>query len=278
MHTFETPAPVSLHVRTGGGRVSVTADETVRTTVELTPLNTAGEDAVARATVVQRGDTVLVNVPGRRGGFLRESPAVAILVHVPDGGHLDLQAESSDLTATGRYADVTCVTGSGDIDVERVLGPARLKSGSGDVSAGKVDGVLVATTGSGNVSVEESGEAATMTVGSGDISIGELSGEVVTKTGSGDVEVGRLAGSLVTKTGSGDVTVRRAASGSLRAKGASGNITVGIAEGTCAWLDVSTLTGRVSQELGESAAPADGQHRVEITAHTVSGDLRVHRS
>lgn len=80
------------------------------------------------------------------------------------------------------------------------------------------------------------------------------------------------------KTGSGDLTVRRATSGSVRANGASGSISIGIEEGTAAWLDVSTVSGRVSQELGESDAPGEDQQRVEITAHTVSGNLRVHRS
>ena len=98
------------------------------------------------------------------------------------------------------------------------------------------------------------------------------------KTGSGDVEVDRLGGTLVTKSGSGDLVVRRATSGSVKANGASGSITIGVAQGTAAWLDVSTLTGRVIQELDQTGAPTDDQQRVEITAHTVSGDLRVHRS
>ncbi len=89
--------------------------------------------------------------------------------------------------------------------------------------------------------------------------------------------MGRLGGRLQTKTGSGSLTVRRATSGVVRANGASGDITIGIEEGTAAWLDVSTVSGRVTQELGESPAPTDGQHRVEITARTVSGNLRVFR-
>ena len=100
---------------------------------------------------------------------------------------------------------------------------------------------------------------------------------MVTKSGSGDVEVGRLGGRLQTKSGSGSLTVRRATSGMVRANGASGDISIGIEEGTAAWLDLSTVSGRVTQELEESAAPSDGQQRVEITAHTVSGDLRVFR-
>jgi DUF4097 and DUF4098 domain-containing protein YvlB len=146
------------------------------------------------------------------------------------------------------------------------------------VRAAQVDDQLVISTGSGNVSVDRSGRSATLTAGSGDISIGELAGDTTTKTGSGDVEVGVLEGTLRTKTGSGSLTVRRASSGAVRATGASGDISIGIKEGTAAWLDVSTLSGRFSQELAESEPPGADQSRVEITAQTVSGDVRVHRS
>ena len=137
---------------------------------------------------------------------------------------------------------------------------------------------LAVTTGSGDVHVHQCGRVASLTAGSGDISVGEVVGEVVTKTGSGDIEVGRLDGSLVTKAGSGSLTVRRASTGSVRANGASGDISVGVEQGTAAWLDLSTVSGRVEQELGETEPPDPGQHTVEITAHTVSGNLRVHRS
>ena len=277
MQTYETPRPITLSVRAGSGHVTVVADDTQRTTVELTPLNSAGEDAVAEATVEQRGDSVAVVLPRHRGLF-RQGPQVAVAITVPTGSTLEVKAEACDVRASGGYASAAIDTGSGDIAVERVDGSARLKSGSGTVTAGEVGQALVAATGSGNVNVEHSAGSTTVNVGSGDISIGEVTGDVVTKTGSGDVEVGRLAGTLLTKTGSGDLTVRRATTGSVRANGASGNISIGVEEGTAAWLDVSTLSGRVSQELGETDSPTDGQHRIEITAHTVSGDLRIHRA
>ena len=84
---------------------------------------------------------------------------------------------------------------------------------------------------------------------------------MVTKTGSGNIEVGRLDGSLVSKTGSGNLTVRRASAGSVRANGASGNIRIGIEEGTAAWLDVSTVSGRVSRSSARPTRPATGQQR-----------------
>jgi DUF4097 and DUF4098 domain-containing protein YvlB len=279
MYTFETPEPTTVVVRAGAGHVTVTTGDTQRTTVELTALNAAGEDAVAEARVEQQQHAVVVDIPRRlRSSLFRPPPSIAIEITCPHGTVIDAKADSADLTAIGSYAEAILTTGSGEVSVDDVTGTAKLKSGSGGVNAGRIGTALVVTTGSGDVSVDDSAHVTTVTVGSGDIRIGEVSGEAVTRTGSGDIEVDRLGGTLLTKSGSGDVVVRRARSGSLKATGASGSISIGVDQGTAAWLDVSTLTGRVSQELEQTGAPTDGQQRVEITAHTVSGDLRVHRS
>lgn len=278
MHAFDTPDPTTLVVRTGSGQVTVTTAETARTTVELRALNAAAEEVLAEATVEQRGSTVLVDVPRQRWGLFREGPAVAVTVTCPTGSTMDLTSESADIDVTGTVADASVSSGSGSITLETITGGARLKSGSGSVSARHVAEGLAVKTGSGDVDVARSEGSATVTVGSGHVRFGDLTGDVVTKTGSGDVDVDRLGGTLMTKTGSGNLTVRRATSGAVRANGASGDITIGIEEGTAAWLDVSTLSGRVHQELGESDGPGEHQQRIEITAHTVSGDLRVHRS
>lgn len=278
MHTFETPGPTTLVVRSGAGHVIVTATETARTTVELTALNAAGQDAVAEARVEQQRSGIVVDVPRHRGGLFRPHPAVGIEITVPTGSTLEVKAESADIEANGTFADAVVTSGSGEVQVGDVTGSAKLKSGSGAVAAGRIGKALVVTTGSGDVRVDHSGRTASVTAGSGDIRIAEVAGDVLTKTGSGDVEVERLGGTLVTKSGSGSLVVRRAASGSVKANGASGSITIGIEQGTAAWLDVSTLTGRVVQELDQTGAPTEDQPRVEITAHTVSGDLKVHRS
>lgn len=278
MHTFETPEPTTLVVRLGAGHVTIRAEETTRTTVELTPLNAAGEDAVAEARVEQQRRSVVVDVPRNRGGLFRPHPSVGITITCPTGSSLEVKAESADITAAGTYAEALVTSGSGEVQVDSVTGSAKLKSGSGDVVAGHVGNAAMISTGSGDVSLDRTGRSATLTVGSGDITIGEVTGTAFAKTGSGDVEVDRLGGELVTKSGSGDLVVRRAANGSVKANGASGSITIGVEQGTAAWLDVSTLTGRVIQELDQTGAPSEDQQRVEITAHTVSGNLRVHRS
>jgi DUF4097 and DUF4098 domain-containing protein YvlB len=277
MHTFETPRAPIIELVTGAGHVTVNAVEGTSTTVDLVPLDRAAEELVAEAHVEQRNDSIIIDIPRRRG-LLRQSPRVAVTVTCPWDSALQFEADSADLQTTGALSKVSAMTGSGDIALEEVTGQVRAKTGSGTISAGRVDGQLQMSTGSGNVAVDRSTRSAVITAGSGDISIGELAGETTTKTGSGDVEVGVLDGALLTKTGSGNLTVRRASSGSVRATGASGNISIGIKEGTAAWLDVSTVSGRCSQELAESEAPRADQRRVEITAQTVSGDVRVHRS
>ena len=210
MHTFDTPGPTTLVVRSGAGHVIVKAEETARTTVELTALNAAGQDAVAEARVEQQHHGIVVDIPRHRGGLFRPHPAVGIEITVPTGSTLEVKAESADIEAIGTFADAVVTTGSGEVQVGDVTGSAKLKSGSGAVAAGRVGKALVVTTGSGDVRVDHSGRTASVSVGSGDIQIGEVAGEVLTKTGSGDVEVDRLGGTLVTKSGSGSLVVRRA--------------------------------------------------------------------
>lgn len=284
MKTFDTPRPIRLVIRARAGEVTLrAADDAPGTTpgttvVTLAARNDAAHEVLPQVVVEQSRDTIAVHVPRGRGGFLRPGPKIDIDVVCPAGSHLDVRAEAGDVTARGTWAHARCVTGSGDVDIEAVDDDAMFKTGSGAISAGRVARTLRASTGSGDINLDESGASSQLSVGSGQISIGQLTGDVVTKSGSGDVEVGVLGGSLVTKTGSGAVTVRRAASGTITASNASGDIVIGVVEGTAAWLDVSTQTGRVSQELGESVAPVDGQPTVEITARTVTGNLRVHRA
>ena len=89
MHTFETPGPTTIVVRTGAGHVTVAAGDTDTTTVELTALNSAGEEAIAQATVEQSRHTVVVHLPKHRSGLLRsrrQSTGVAALRQVPHRG------------------------------------------------------------------------------------------------------------------------------------------------------------------------------------------------
>ncbi len=52
----------------------------------------------------------------------------------------------------------------------------------------------------------------------------------------------------------------------------AGRVSVGVAKGTAAFLDVSTMSGRVHSELEAADAPADTDKRIELIIRTMSGD------
>ena len=69
MHTFETPRPVHLRVELYVGRVTITAEQTDQTTVELKPRDRQAEELLERSRVEQVGDEIRVIVPKGRGGL-----------------------------------------------------------------------------------------------------------------------------------------------------------------------------------------------------------------
>jgi len=80
MFRFSTPVPPRLSIETRAGTVEVDTAETDETTVELVALNDAKvtHDAIAGATVEQRGDAVNVHLPERFGSFIGRVPEPAL--------------------------------------------------------------------------------------------------------------------------------------------------------------------------------------------------------
>ena len=149
-------------------------------------------------------------------------------------------------------------TGSGDIQVDHAQAELRVKSGSGDVSVGHGGGAVAVST------------------GSGDVEIGTSQSAAVVKTGSGDLRVGESHDDVTLATGSGDFVIDHAHRGRLTAKGASGDVRVGIPAGLPVWTD---LTHRVGEHplLARGRRPAGrGQDHVELRAKTVSRRHRPH--
>ncbi len=59
---------------------------------------------------------------------------------------------------------------------------------------------------------------------------------------------------------------------------ASGELEIGVREGTAAWLDVRTVTGRLHNSLDSTERPADEEDRVSVRARTYDGDIVVRRA
>jgi hypothetical protein len=57
-----------------------------------------------------------------------------------------------------------------------------------------------------------------------------------------------------------------------------GDLDIGIAEGTAAWLEVNTGFGHVRNQLDNTTRPDHTDDTAEVRARTSYGDITIHRS
>jgi DUF4097 and DUF4098 domain-containing protein YvlB len=263
---FDTTEPVALHVELGGGTLHAEAVETDRSTVEVT-----GPRA-DEFSIELRGRALAVVAP-KGGGLFRGGEQHQVRVVVPTRSDLSTKTGSADTEATGTWSAVRAKTGSGDVEVEDAESHVVVDSGSGDIRCDRVADNLRVRTGSGDVEVGEVRGTTAISTGSGDVALGATLASAVLKTGSGDLQVHRSCDDLTMVSGSGRLDVRQATRGSIRARTGSGDVHVGVPEGTPVWTDISASSGRVVSDLRPVGKPADGQDHVQLRLRTGSGDV-----
>jgi len=279
--TFPTPAPIELRVRLGGGDVDILAEARADTAVDVLPSNPASRADVELAdatTVEHRDGVVTVDVPDRRNGWrLGRTGSVTVRVALPEGSAVRVEAASADVKSDGRLGLVEAKTASGDVEIEHAE-VLSIKTASGDVVARHADGDATLGTASGEIWLVEVGGDAQLSSASGDVHVGHARGDVGIKTASGDALVDDVEGSVTAKTASGDAELRRVRRGTVAFDTASGDLSIGIAEGTAAWLDVQSLTGNVQTSLDDAEGPVEGGDTVRVRARTISGDVSITRA
>lgn len=264
-YQFETHRPVRLFTEIGKGTVKIVATDTTETRVEI-----IGRDA-DQVEVHQSGDQVSVRGPRQRGFF--GDNRLDVVVTLPSESELVVRTGSADISATGTVGDTQLKSGSGDVEVDVVDGVLVVETGSGDIRIEEARAELKAKSGSGDVLVVEAASTTLVSTGSGDVQLRTTHGPAVVKTGSGDVKVGEAGTDVTLTTGSGDLVVSTARSGRMTAKGASGDVHVGVPAGVPVWTDISTVTGEIRSNLQGAGQPQDGAPHVEVRAKVVSGDI-----
>ncbi|HEU5038780.1 MAG TPA: DUF4097 family beta strand repeat-containing protein [Nocardioides sp.] len=266
-HHFDTPRPVRLFTEIGKGKVSVAASDTAETHVRI-----SGRDA-DEVDVRQDGDQISVVAPRQRGFFSGDNNRLDVVVELPTGSEVAVRTGSADVTLTGTVGRAQLRSGSGDIEVDTAAGPLLVETGSGDIRIEEAHAELKAKSGSGDVLVVDAAATLMVSTGSGDVQLWTTRAPVVVKTGSGDVKVGDAGTDVTMTTGSGDLVVSTARRGRLTAKGASGNVHVGVPAGVPVWTDISTVSGKIRSTLQGAGQPEEGADHVEIRAKVVSGDI-----
>jgi DUF4097 and DUF4098 domain-containing protein YvlB len=114
---------------------------------------------------------------------------------------------------------------------------------------------------------------------SGDVEVDLVEGRLHVNTASGDVALHEAESDVRVRTASGDVELRSVASGKVDVQSASGDVQVGIRQGSTVYIDASSMSGDMSSELEVSdTPPASDGPAVDFRARTMSGDVTVRRA
>jgi DUF4097 and DUF4098 domain-containing protein YvlB len=261
MPTFDTPEPIAVRIEAAAGSVRLVATGRADTvvTVRAADESRAADVRAADQTEVHY-DNGKLTVSARRGFALFRGGAVDIDIALPSRSRLKVSVASADVHAEGEFADCQVHSASGSLDVGHVEGNLKVATASGSIAVQAVAGNVSVSTASGNAT------------------IGEVEGILAFKAASGDVSVARLSGGLRAKTASGSVTVATAVRGGISAFSSSGEVEIGVAEGTAARLDLSTGSGVVTNQLQAADGPAEGDDTLLIQVRTASGDIDIHRA
>ncbi|MGJ6964018.1 DUF4097 family beta strand repeat-containing protein [Streptosporangium sp. G11] len=280
MPTFDTPEPISATIVIATGNVRITASDRTDTVVEIRPsdkLNDADVRAAEQIRVEYSGGRLLVKAPGdKTRSWLDRDGSVEVTLDLPTDSRVDANT-SADLRCEGRLGESKFTTAAGDIWLDQT-DKLQLTTASGDVTVARSVGHTDVTTADGGIRIGEIYGTAVIRTTNGDIALGEATGDLRLNTAYGDITVDRALASIGAKSAHGSVRIGEVVRGSVALETASGELEVGIREGTAAWLDVQTRYGTVSNSLDACEGPEQSDEAAKVRAHTEYGDIVIRRS
>jgi DUF4097 and DUF4098 domain-containing protein YvlB len=263
MPQFPCSGPIKATLRVSSGDLRVVAESRTTVEVDVQPGSSgeAARTAAANTRVEMNGAELLIEVPQARGFVIRRTPPLNITVRLPLDSGLIVRSASADIACSGRFGTSSVKSASGDLRVDHIAGDFERHAASGDTFVDGIDG------------------DANVVHASGDLRIGAIGGDASARSASGDVSIDSVGGSATLSTASGDIAVRHLSTGTAKIHAASGDVTVGVAEGTAVWLDLNSASGDTRSDLSVSPnAPAGTDLNLQLRVRTASGDITVRRS
>ena len=248
--SFHTPLPLELEVGIPSGDIEVETTEG-----EESNITVDGDDRLLEEVEIRHdGNRLVVAYRGKGKLGFSLSPLslvfgseLRVRASVPHGAEVKVKTASADTRLDGHFGQVGVNSVSGDLRVRgEIAGKAAVKTVSGDADLDHVDGDLSA------------------------------------HTVSGDLRIGPVAGSAETKTVSGDIRFQSVTAGDVRFSSVSGDVEIGIADGSAVDVDAGSTSGDLSSEVPLASEPQYGEGEpaptVVLRGRTVSGDVKVFRA
>jgi DUF4097 and DUF4098 domain-containing protein YvlB len=279
MPIYETPEPISVTIELGVANVRIAASERRDTVVEVRPSDEADESDVQAAQQVRvdyANGMLQVAGPKRAFDFSRKTKSVDVSIELPSGSQLSAHMVMGDLRCAGRLGQCRLKT-TGNVWLEET-GPLRLHTGAGHVSADAITGNAEISTGSGKIQIGEVEGTAVVKNSNGDTAIDAVTGDLRVRNANGAIDVERAGAGVDAKTSNGSIRLGEVARGSVMLGTAMGDLDIGIAEDTAAWLEVNTGFGHLRNLLENVTRPEEAHETVEVRGSTSYGDITIHRS
>ncbi|ATL67281.1 DUF4097 family beta strand repeat-containing protein [Nocardia terpenica] len=263
MPRFDTPKPIAVTVDACSAEVRLVASERSDTVVRIDPVDTDnGSDVkVADKTKVDfYADRLTVTVPPASGWKkVGERSSVAVTIELPTDSSLIVKLMQARLYAEGS------------------LGACEVRLESGIVRLDRI-GALRAQITNGDIAIEHIAGSAEADGVSGPIRIGTAAGDLRLSTVNGGLDLDRADGKVIAKTVDGALRIGRLNGGAAELMNVTGNIEIGIGEGTAAWIDAYSRTGSVRSHLAAQEDPGEFDTTVQVLARTRDGDIAIRRA
>jgi hypothetical protein len=276
MPTFATPGPVTATVEVAGAQVRVTASDRTDTVVQVEPRDPASRKdvKVAGKTKVDLADgqlTVKTITPGDKSG------SVAITIDLPAGSSLAAYLAHSSVQVDGSVGQCDLHMASGRVQLDRI-DALRANISAGEVAIAHIAGRADIDGGAFAVRIGEAEGPVAITGSGGQAWIGHAAADLELSSSSGGFDIDRADGSVTATTASGAIRIGRMTHGQAKLMNGSGNIEVGISDGTAASIDVNSERGAVRNSVASPDSTDAPDAAVMVHARTRHGDIIIHRA
>ena len=276
MPTFATPGPIAAIVEVAGARVRVTASDRIDTVVRLEPVTEASRSdvKVASKTKVDFADgqlSVKTTTPGDKNG------SVSITIDLPAGSSLAAYLAHSSVQVDGPVGRCELHLASGQVRLDRI-GALQASIASGEVAIGHITGRANIDGGAFTMRIGEVKGTVGLSSSGGHTWIGHASADLDLRSRSGGLDIDHADASVTATTASGAIQIGRLTRGQANLMTGSGNIEVGISEGTTATVDANSERGSVHNSITSQANPATPDALISIHARTRHGNITIQRA
>jgi hypothetical protein len=276
MPTFATPGPIAATVEVAGAQVRVTTSDRTDTVVLVEPINEASKKdvKVASKTKADFADgrlSVKTTTPGDKSG------SVSITIDLPAGSSLAAYVAHSSVQVDGPVGQCELHLASGQIQLDRI-DALQASIASGEVAIGHIAGRATIDGGAFTMRIGEVKGTVGLSSSGGQAWIGHASADLDLSSGSGGFDIDRADGSISATTASGAIRIGRMTHGQAKLMNGSGNIEVGISEGTAASIDASSERGAVHDFVASQGNSDPSDPKVMVYARTRHGDIIIQRA